>query len=339
MSSASTNQSTPSKAEGEEISLKKRFFNIQTFISFAIAFAIIIFLLTRLNMSDLTSIWERLKSSNPFLLALAFLAYYASFPLRGLRWRLLLNNVGFSRSQGVEMPSTWGLGEMILLSWFANCVVPARLGDAYRAYLLKKNAGVSFSTTIGTVLAERVIDMIILFVLLAVSGVGILRGSNTGIALKVLIAGFGMVLLLGLALLAMKRLGSRLQRLLPLKLRSAYQSFQDGTLGSFRQLPVVTFLSIGTWLLEAGRLLFVVWALGMSLSLPMILFVALAHSMLTVIPFTPGGLGLAEAGVVGLLMLTLPKESAISIAFLDRAIAYWSIVFFGFILFLFSRKK
>ena len=72
----------------------------------------------------------------------------------------------------------WGLGQIIFLSWFANCVVPAKLGDAYRAYLLKKDANVGFSKTIGTILAERIIDMIILFVLLAGAALLVIRGKN-----------------------------------------------------------------------------------------------------------------------------------------------------------------
>ncbi len=53
-----------------------------------------------------------------------------------------------------------------MLSWFANCIVPAKLGDAYRAYLLKRERGVSFSATIGTILAERIIDVLVLFLLM-----------------------------------------------------------------------------------------------------------------------------------------------------------------------------
>src|SRR3712207_7067169 len=41
--------------------------------------------------------------------------------------------------------SVLGISEIVMLSWFANCIVPAKLGDAYRAYLLKRTAGVSFS--------------------------------------------------------------------------------------------------------------------------------------------------------------------------------------------------
>ena len=47
------------------------------------------------------------------------------------------------------------LAQIIYVSWFANCVVPAKLGDAYRGYLLKHNGKVSFSATFGTIFAER----------------------------------------------------------------------------------------------------------------------------------------------------------------------------------------
>src|SRR3972149_3360972 len=133
----------------QEVSLGKRFFNIRTGASFVIAFAILFFLLTRLDV-DTAAIWENVRRSNPLFYALAFVVYYSTFLMRGGRWRVLLENVGFRRNMGVKLPSIWGLGKIILLSWFANCIMPAKLGDAYRAYLLKKNADVSFSKTMGT---------------------------------------------------------------------------------------------------------------------------------------------------------------------------------------------
>jgi len=57
------------------------------------------------------------------------------------------------------------------LAWFANCVTVARLGDVYRCYLLKQEAGVSFTATFGTVLTERLLDLV---VLVAMVGVGVL---------------------------------------------------------------------------------------------------------------------------------------------------------------------
>ena len=122
-----------------------------------------------------------MKQANPAWFLAGFAVYYAAFLLRGLRWQRLLSNVGFSRAKKPEMPGVGGLIEIIYLSWFVNCIVPAKLGDAYRSYLLKQSAGVSFSRTIGTILAERMIDLFILFGLLLVSGFLTLQGHMPGV--------------------------------------------------------------------------------------------------------------------------------------------------------------
>ena len=41
------------------------------------------------------------------------------------------------------------LTEILYLSWFANCVVPAKLGDIYRSYLARNCLGVSMSKTVA----------------------------------------------------------------------------------------------------------------------------------------------------------------------------------------------
>jgi uncharacterized protein (TIRG00374 family) len=50
--------------------------------------------------------------------------------------------------------------EILFLSWLVNCIVPAKLGDLYRAYLLKLNSPVSATKTLGTVFMERILDLI-----------------------------------------------------------------------------------------------------------------------------------------------------------------------------------
>ncbi|MBI3977474.1 MAG: flippase-like domain-containing protein [Chloroflexi bacterium] len=319
-----------------DLSLRRRFFNIQTFVSFGIAFAILYFFLTRVDV-DLAATVARIRQANVGLLLVAFLTYYLTFVLRGLRWRLLLGNVGFSASNGVQIPSVPGLARMIYLSWFANCVVPAKLGDAYRGYLLKRRAGVSFSTTMGTVLAERIIDMTVLFGLLILSALSTFGGQDSTTATAVLRGGLAVVILIAIGLVIMRRLGHRIEALLPWRLQAIYRRFQAGTLGSFRQLPWVVALTVLVWLTEAGRMYFVTQSLGIGLGVALILFVALANSFLTAVPFTPGGLGLVEAGVIGLLMIALPKQDAASIALLDRTISYWSLVAFGLLVYLLTE--
>lgn len=339
MTSISSENSLPADSESVPgVSLEKRFFHRGTLLSFVLAFGILAVIVSQLR-PDFGAIWGILRQSDPIPALLGFVVYYLTFPLRGLRWRLLLNNVGLRRSAGVPLPSSLGLAEIIFLGWFANCVVPAKLGDAYRSYLLKKNAQVSFSTTMGTVLAERIIDMVVVFALLTMAALALLGGGGRNTTLGILQAGLLMVLALTAGLGIMRGFGGHIQRLLPQRLRAVYLRFQEGTLGSFRRIPAVAGLTVVVWLMEAGRLLLVTQSLGLSLAFSFVLFVALANSLLTVIPFTPGGLGLVEAGVVGLLMFGTSKEMAFSAAMLDRTISYWSLIAFGFLLFLVSRKR
>jgi uncharacterized protein (TIRG00374 family) len=231
------------------------------------------------------------------------------------------------------VPSVIDHSTLVLISWFANSVTWFRLGDAYRAFLLSFRWRLSFSRTVGTVLAERGLDIAVVAILLLVAGIGLLRGDTAQKAGVVLVAASALAGLVLVTLLAMRLYGLRIASLLPQQVQAAYQRFQEGTLGSFRRLPLLVLISAAIWFFEAGRLYFVIEALGLEVSLAMVLFAALAHSLLTTIPVTPGGLGFVEAGLTGLLVLVLPREDAATITLLDRSITYVSILAVGGIVF------
>ncbi|MCA1729281.1 MAG: flippase-like domain-containing protein [Actinobacteria bacterium] len=64
----------------------------------------------------------------------------------------------------------------------------------------------------------------------------------------------------------------------------------------------------------------------------------LAASLLTAMPITPSGLGLTETGMVLMLgWLGLDLSTAGAVTLLFRVINYWSIVVFGFLLYVFGR--
>lgn len=326
----------------EEISLWRRFFNYRTLISFVIAFGILFLAFERLNI-DFSATWSMITGCNPVFYILAFLCYYSSFPLRALRWRLLLHNAGFRKGEGVELPSLGGLTQIIIINWFVNCIMYARMGDPYRAYLLKQNADVSFPKTLGTVLSERVLDIIVIFILVLVAIFGLLLTGSPGMKVA------GLVLVIGIALLSvvaillgvMGRFGTTVAQRLPRRIKSVYTHFEEGTLGSFGGLPALGSLSIGIWLLEAGRMLLVTQALSQAtgfdifdIGLALILFAAMANAMITAIPLTPGGLGLVEPGVAGLLMIApISKGVALSIILADRTISFLSVIVIGLVVF------
>ena len=326
------NAASEAEEKVEEISLRRRFLNVRTLLSFVIAVALLVIVLERLDI-DFGSVWDVITGCNLLFYVLAFASYYITFPLRAWRWRVLLHNVGFRKERGVDLPSFGGLTQIIFINWFANCVLYARLGDVYRGYLLKENAGVSFSKTVGTVLAERVLDVITIFLLLGVAVFGLLGSKGMVVVTAVLGAGVVMLVVIAIILGVMGQFGSFVERHLPERIKRVFTLFREGTLGSLERLPLLVSLSVLIWLFEAGRLFLVTQSLDFSIGLGLILFVALANALLVAIPFTPGGLGVVEAGLVGLLTIAVARNDALSIALVDRTISFLSVIAIGLIVF------
>ena len=156
---------------GEEatgiLSPGRRLVRLRTAASFFLGLAILYLAYRRGFDLEWRKLWAHVAEANHALLALAFAGFYCSFPVRALRWRTLLTNVGYNRNAGQPMPSAFGLTRIMYLAWFVNCATVARLGDAYRGYLLSKSTGVSFTVTLGTILAERLLDLAVLAVMLS----------------------------------------------------------------------------------------------------------------------------------------------------------------------------
>ena len=311
-------------------------FSIPTLVSFAIAAIFLIFLTSRFEVAW-EATWDKLRSSNMYFFGVAFASYYLGFLLRGLRWRIMLTNANVSASSQDHAPSVLACSRYIFLGWFANAITWFRLGDAYRAYIFTEDTGYSFSRTMGTVVAERVLDVVMIFILLFVASMAFYGLGDLGGILLFLGVALLLVLVGVVGLLVMKKFGMRLSSVLPNRLKDSYYLFHQGALGSFGQLPVLLIVSLLTWFTEVGRLFFIIQALGLSVpvSFALVLFVTLANAILTTVPITPGGLGIVEPGIVGLLTLSLARSEAVSVVLLDRSISYLSIVMLGGLVFLF----
>ena len=104
----------------------------RTILSLAVPILLIVLLARSLPGFQLDQLPARILAANPWLLLAAFVIYYVGFPIRGYRWALLL------RGAGTRL-STRDSTEIVFISWLVNCLVPAKLGDVYRAYLLSMN--------------------------------------------------------------------------------------------------------------------------------------------------------------------------------------------------------
>lgn len=246
------------------------------------------------------------------LLGLALALYIASIALRSLRWRALL------RAKRIEVP----LARLVVLYYvgsFFNIMLPAGVGgDAVRAYELSRYTD-TLEAAIGTVLIDRAIGLLVLFVLAALVlpfGAGLLPLWVAGLVIALTAASLG-----GLALLfwgrpleqAFRRLPPRLQELIgrPV-MRKLYRSF---TGYDRRSLAVAVSVSFVFNLLLIAVNVLIGQALGAQVSIGhYVVFVSLT-SFLSALPISIGGLGVREGGYSLLFgQVGVPQTVAVSMS-------------------------
>lgn len=326
----------------EQMSLLRRLRQPRTILSIVVPL-VIIAIAVYLNRAVLADVPRDVAQANPLLVLAAFGVYYLGFPVRGYRWKTLLKGAGYRIS---NRDAT----EILFLSWLVNCVVPAKLGDVYRAYLLKLNSPVSATRTLGTVFIERILDLFAIAILGLAAGYWRFRdnlGELSWTMQFIFALGVALVIILAVLLVVLRSFGRRVIGALPVpeRLVVLYERFEEGVFNSvgLRGLPWLGLLTVTIWATEALRLWLVIAALGfpgLHLGPSGVLFVALIGSLLTAVPLTPAGLGAVEGGVGTVLVgvFGVPLGQATAIILVDRAISVFTIVFLGAIAYVVSSK-
>lgn len=340
MLSRSPAVSSKQPVPGPEGSLGRRLRSPQTLISFAIAVAILWFVVRRLDV-DPAAIWAQVRRANPLLLATAFAFWYGAFLVRGWRWGRMIESAELVKGHAERVPAPHNLAEIILLAYFANSLAPAKLGDAYRGYLLKREAGVPFSAGLGTILAERLVDALMLVVVLAgaallLFGRAMPSQASPAMTLGALLLGGGT---LGLAAMWLTR--DAIHRVLPHRVRDGYARLHGAVFGSLRRPALIFGIGLLLWFGDGMRVWLVARSLDAGISPVVAVLVATMGALLTVVPFTPAGLGVVELGVGSVLVgvIGLDPVLAGSIILLDRVVAYWSLLLIGGLLYLWRTRR
>lgn len=319
----------PEADEPRPASLGQRVRQPQTLASFFFAVVIVVFLVRRLDINP-AEVWTQLRSANPLLFGLGIAVFYAGFVLRTVRWRRMLVRAGVTSLPDVQLPSNPAILEIMLLAWFANCVVPAKLGDVYRGFLLKRRSRAPLTTSMGTIAAERLIDLVVLLVLLLASGVVVFGRHFPGDTETIVLYG-GITVLVGLAVVAIVAVfRETLMGMVPDRFVEPVSRLQAGLFTNLRNPWSSVGFSIGIWLLDGVRVFFVAWSLGVVLPLSTALFIALVGALAAVSPVTPAGLGVVEAVLISVLTIVgVHGDTATAIAILERIISYWSLIVVG----------
>jgi uncharacterized protein (TIRG00374 family) len=242
---------------------------------------------------DLAEVGRALAGARYGLLVPALALYVGGVWVRAVRWRHLL--------APVARLSSARLSPVVVIGYMANDVLPARLGEVARCYVLRRREGVPTSTGLGTVLLERVLDGVTMLAFMALalpflpSSAGLYRllagaGAVFGTAVAVL------VLLAARPVLA-ARVAEATTRFLPAGPRDRPRSFALsflsglGALGGAGATLRVFALSCAAWLLEAGVYYLLMLAFPMAPSLPLALLTVAVASLGTVLPSSPALVG------------------------------------------------
>lgn len=267
-------------------------------------------------------------------LVLASLLFLVSYSGRVFRWQLLFAPLKLRLAK---------IFNALNIGYLLSNLLPARLGDVVRAYLIGEIEGVSKMRAISTIVVERMSDGLTVVLLLAISALfvpNIPEEARQGaIATAVVgIAAIAFLLLLsfqkerGMDLL--KRLTARIPFLQTQKLWSALESLIDGfvVLRSPRTLVGVAGWALFAWLVGGVMYWIVMRAMNMDQPLVAAFLVMVVTSLVAVVPSSPGYIGVFHY-FAQLTLVTVFHEDpsrALSYAFVMHAFTYLWLLALGF---------
>lgn len=330
-------QTTPDMNTEEESApqdLGSSLFTPRTILSFVFALVVLYFVIRRTNI-DISESFSQIREANVWYLIGAILAYYVTFVLRGWRWKGMLGSAGISDETGHRMPNLIGMFQIMTLSWFTNSILPARMGDAYRCYLMKRRSGASFGVSLGTMLAERLIDLVILVAMLLLAGAAVYGTHTPDRAEQAFLIGGGVVILGVVGVTVLWVLRERVEAFMPGRLAMVFNRVRRGLFESLAKPIQPIAVSIVLWLCDGLRVLLVARALGEVIPYHAAIMVALLSALVSTIPITPAGLGFVEGIMIySLTSIGVLQGTAGTIAILDRVVTYGTLLVVGGLVYL-----
>lgn len=281
---------------------------IATWIGIALSVALIGVLVLRFDMG---AAFVAIALAKPGWIFTAVCLYVLLFPVRGLRWSILM--------RPLKKISPAAATEVFLIGFMANNLLPARLGDVARAFVLSKRERISASATFSNVMLERIFDgltvVAFLSLVLAIAPPPQAWVSTVGLLMAILFAGaVTLAALIAWNESRVVRFATFLLRPLPSRLSSRAVRMVGRlatglhTLKSARQTAIVLILSLVIWSAEVLVYALVQRAFGLDLEpLALVLVMAILTLGLTA-PSAPGFVGVYEALVISAIGLYGIKE-------------------------------
>jgi len=120
----------------------------------------IIFLYFALRRIDFDLMKKSLIDANYWLFIPSIVIIFISHLLRTFRWQLLL--------KPIKLVPVKHLFPALMIGYMGNFILPAHLGEIFRAYVIKKKDAIPASSVLATIVIERVIDVFSLVIIMAI---------------------------------------------------------------------------------------------------------------------------------------------------------------------------
>lgn len=295
--------------------------------------------------SDLTNVWQLILSTKFYWLIIGFVANVCALLCRAERWRTLLNPD--------DPPPYYPTFFATAIGFMSSAVLPIRAGDVVRPALLARRTKMRFSQGLGTVLTERVLDLLsILLLFLAFVIITFLRPGEFTPGEMVFIKTAGLVAAALFALMSsfvlalyffrgfVRRMHEWLARFLPRRVRDGWMSFFDAFVATLaiarhpRALRHVLLMTAIIWASLTSQFIFVTYALDRPLPPQSSFFITGMVILGMAIP-TPGGVG----GFHKICQIVLTRfynfdvDTSVAVALIFHAVGTAPVLVIGLLLF------
>jgi uncharacterized protein (TIRG00374 family) len=253
---------------------------------------------------SIAQVWNELAHSSITLFLGAALCATLIFPLRAIRWKVILEPVAPNQPLGA-------LWRSIAIGMMANNVLPARAGEIARAYALTKQTKVPFATSIASLAVDRLFDMVVLLLLavaaffdpafprearIAGQTLGHLAQGSIVIVLLVLVALYALAFFPAQLVRIFELFARKVSPSLEERGKSVLIRFSEGlsVLRSPGRFSVVLLWTIAHWMLNARGFWLGFKAVGIDLPITAAMFLQNLIALGVALPSAPGFFGIFE---------------------------------------------
>lgn len=299
----------------------------------------IILLFIIASLIGIKDVISTIASASVIFLLLSAFIYLCSWPVRGFRYKEILQRIGYSEKLSFLIGA-------IFLSQTANVILPARLGDIVRAFILKSKRDIPLTSGLSSLVVERIFDIFAIIAIGIASYVVILSEFEPGSwVTNILIFSVALLSAIFIAILFFLKNEEgthRIQKILCkfhipknysdkiAQLLHRFVSELSTATKNPKTFTLVFSSSLLIWFIEISTCLVVLKAFDVTPNF-FIVFLAVAIGNLTkMFPTTPGGIGTYEGAVCAILCLTgISPAIGFAAAVIDHLIKNMIALIFG----------